>query len=105
MNFLSDLIAYPIVGFLSMLHHFALFGGSDVVTNETLDAMDSMTGGDDFVARWRYKINHMLGGSRAYEYYAAQQNQQLIGCGCGCGCGCITLLVVFALILLVIAML
>ena len=103
MDFLTDLIAYPVVGLLSLLHHFALFSGSDVVTNEALDAMDSLAGGDDFVARYRYKINRMLGGSRPYVYYAAQQNQELIGCSCGCGCGCLVLLVVALVFILAVA--
>lgn len=100
MNTLSDLIAYPIIGFLSMLSHFALFGPSDV-SNETLDQMDRMTSGN-MVAEWRYKVNHALGGTRTYEYYAAQENGEITGCCCGCGCGLMLLLVVVGAILLMV---
>ncbi|MBQ6768917.1 MAG: hypothetical protein IJP46_09700 [Prevotella sp.] len=99
-NFISDLIAYPIVGLLSMLDHFVSFGNSDV-SNETIDRMDELTSGN-MVARWRYRINHALGGTRSYEYYDGQENQELISCGCGCGCGCLTLLIVLGIVLLMI---
>ena len=100
LNFISDLIAYPIVGLLSMLDHFVSFGNSDV-SNETIDRMDELTSGN-MVARWRYRINHALGGTRSYEYYDGQENQELISCGCGCGCGCLTLLIVLGIVLLMI---
>ncbi len=83
-NFISDLIAYPIVGLLSMLDHFVSFGNSDV-SNETIDRMDELTSGN-MVTRWRYKVNHALGGTRTLEYYNKQEHQELISCGCGCGC-------------------
>ena len=101
MNFLTDLIAYPIIGILSMLSHFAIFGPSDV-SNEALDQADRMTSGK-WVAEWRYKVNHALGGTRTYEEYAAQENQELIGCSCGCGCGCLTMIIIGLIFLLVIA--
>lgn len=86
-DFLSDLIAYPIIGFLSLLDHVVSFSGMDV-SNETIDAIDGMNT-PNMVAQWRHRINRMLGGSRPYEYYAAQPNQELLSCGCGCGCGCL----------------
>ena len=101
-NIISDLIAYLIIGMLSMLHHFTLFSDSDV-SNETLDAMDTMTSSNNFVARWRYKVNHMLGGSRSYEDYAAQKNQELIGCGCGCGCGFLTIIIIGLIFIFVVS--
>ena len=101
-DILSDLIAYPIVGLLSMLSHVLVLGADDDVSLETYDRMDEMTK-PNMVARWRYKINHALGGTRTYEDYNQQKNQELISCGCGCGCGLLAIgfgLLIFVLFLL-----
>ena len=98
-DFLSDLMAYPIIGLLSLLDHLVAFGGMDV-SNEAIDAVDSMNT-PNMVAQWRHRINRMLGGSRSYEYYAAQPNQELLSCGCGCGCGCIGVILLAGIFFLV----
>ena len=84
-DLLSDFVAYPIIGMLSLFDHVVTFGGVEV-SNETLDQLDQQNA-PDMVARWRYRMNHAFGGSRTYEYYAAQPHQELLSCGCGCGCG------------------
>ncbi|MBQ8656992.1 MAG: hypothetical protein IJ527_08090 [Prevotella sp.] len=101
-DFLSDLIAYPIVGVINMFDHLVSFGGVEA-SNETIDQVDRLVK-PNMVAEWRYKINHALGGTRTYDDYNKQENQEFIGCCCGCGClGALALFVVLLIFLVILS--
>lgn len=97
-DFISDIIAYTIVGFLSMLDHVVGMDSADV-SHETIDQIDQMNQ-PDMLARWRYKINHALGGNHPFEDYAKDKNQEIKSCCCGCGCILIVLAVLTAIFVL-----
>lgn len=95
-NLLSDAIAYSIIAILSFYQHF-LFWGDDNWDPTQQDRIDEATEGN-YVARWRYKMNQMLGGTVSkQEYIQTSANWQ--GCLAGCGCFFLIGLVILAVLL------
>ena len=86
-NFLSDALAYCIIAILSFYWNFFFW-----VDNETdptmLDNLETARKGN-YVARWRYRMNQMLGGTVSkQEYIETSANWQ----GCLAGAGCLFLI-------------
>ena len=99
-NFLSDFIAYCIIAVISSYEHFFFWVDDDTDPTQ-LDRLDEALEGN-YVARWRYKINQMLGGEQSKEYYLeTSANWQ----GCLAGCGCLTLIALITLLGVVIIIL
>ena len=91
-DFISDAIAYCIIGVLSFYQHI-FFWIDDNWDPTQQDRIDEATEGN-YVARWRYRMNQMLGGHQTKQYYI-ETSAKWQGCAAGCGC-----LVFFGLLLI-----